>query len=232
MIYDVILVGIFLLMIIINAYRGAAKALAGMLCSLVAYLSATTLGKIAADRIYEAFIRPQVDKAVINAVSSAASNTAESIATSLPPWLAGLLKLNSVDLSAAVGKNITNNAAAITSAVNDTVKPLAVSIVSVLITLLLFFLIYYLLKLLVVKPVLKLFELPGIRGVNRFFGAVIGFIDAFLLVSLLAYLLKLLMPAISSQSGIFNESTIYNSFIFYHFYSGNIFTAITSAIGL
>ncbi len=82
------------------------------------------------------------------------------------------------------------------------------------------------------NPVLRLFELPVIRGVNRFFGAVIGFIDAFLLVSLLAYLLRLLMPDINSQGGILNESTIYNSFIFYHFYSGNIFTAITSAIGL
>lgn len=232
MIYDVILVGIFILMIVINAHRGAAKALAGMLCSLVAYLAATALGKIASDWIYETFIRPEIDKAVINAVSSAAANTTEAITTSLPAWLAGLLKINSVDLSTVVGNNISKNAAAITTVVNDTVKPLAVGIVSVLATVLLFFLIYYLLKLLVVRPVLKLFELPGIRGVNRFFGGVIGLIDAFLLVSLLAYLLKLLMPAISSQSGIFNESTIYNSFIFYHFYSGNIFTAITSAIGL
>ena len=87
------------------------------------------------------------------------------------------------------------------------------------------------LKLLVVRPVLKLFELPGIRGVNRFFGGVIGFVDAFLLVSLLAYLLRLLMPAVSSQNGILNESTIYNSFIFYHFYSGNIFTAVFGSIG-
>lgn len=228
MIYDVILVGIFLLLIIINAHRGAAKALAGLVCSMISYLAATALGKIVSTLIYDSIVRPAVDKAVVDALNNTASNTLESVTDSIPAWIAGILKLNSVDLSTIVN----HNSSVVTKAVNDALRPAAVSLISFLVTILFFFIIYFLLRVVVMNPVLKLFELPVIRGVNRFFGAVIGFIDAFLLVSLLAYLLRLLMPAINSQGGILNESTIYNSFIFYHFYSGNIFTAITSAIGL
>ncbi len=228
MIYDVILVGIFLLLIIINAHRGAAKALAGLVCSMISYLAATALGKIVSTLIYDSIVRPAVDKAVVDALNNTASNTLESVSESIPAWIAGILKLNSVDLSTIVNQNLS----VVTKAVNDALRPAAVSLISFLVTILFFFIIYFLLRVVVMNPVLKLFELPVIRGVNRFFGAVIGFIDAFLLVSLLAYLLRLLMPAINSQGGILNESTIYNSFIFYHFYSGNIFTAITSAIGL
>lgn len=228
MIYDVILVGIFLLLIIINARRGAARALAGLVCSMISYLAATALGKIISTLIYDSIVRPAVDKAVVDALNNTASNTMESVSNSIPGWIAAILKLNSVDLSSIVNQN----SSVVTKAVNDALRPAAVSLISFLVTILFFFIIYFLLRVLVMNPVLRLFELPVIRGVNRFFGAVIGFIDAFLLVSLLAYLLRLLMPAINSQGGILNESTIYNSFIFYHFYSGNIFTAITSAIGL
>ena len=228
MIYDVILVGIFLLLIIINAHRGAAKALAGLVCSMISYLAATALGKIVSTLIYDSIVRPAVDKAVVDALNNTASNTLESVTDSIPAWIAGILKLNSIDLSSIVNQN----SSVVTKAVNDALRPAAVSLISFLVTILFFFIIYFLLRVVVMNPVLRLFELPVIRGVNRFFGAVIGFIDAFLLVSLLAYLLRLLMPAINSQGGILNESTIYNSFIFYHFYSGNIFTAITSAIGL
>ena len=101
-----------------------------------------------------------------------------------------------------------------------------------LIEIALFLILSLLLRLILLKPFLSLFEAPGISAVNTFFGGVIGFVDAFLIVSLLAYLLKLLMPLISSEAGILNESTIYNSFIFYHFYSGNIFSALVSLIGL
>ena len=228
MIYDVILVGIFLLLIIINAHRGAAKALSGLVCSMISYLAATALGKIVSTLIYDSIVRPAVDKAVVDALNNTASNTLESVTDSIPAWIAGILKLNSIDLSSIVNQN----SSVVTKAVNDALRPAAVSLISFLVTILFFFIMYFLLRVVVMNPVLKLFELPVIRGVNRFFGAVIGFIDAFLLVSLLAYLLRLLMPAINSQGGILNESTIYNSFIFYHFYSGNIFTAITSAIGL
>ncbi len=56
MIYDVILVGIFLLLIIINAHRGAAKALAGLVCSMISYLAATALGKIVSTLIYDSIV--------------------------------------------------------------------------------------------------------------------------------------------------------------------------------
>ena len=231
MIFDVILVLIFLALIIFNAVRGAAKALAGIVSSLIAYAVATMLGKMLAVWIYDGFVRAAIDKAVIGALEKISAGAANTAAETLPQWLAGILRYSGTDLNALADSAVTQNAAAICDTVNTTVRPIVIGLISILATLVLFVLLLILLRFLVVKPLLKVFEFPGLRGINHFLGGVIGLVDAFLLVSLAAYLLKLLMPVVSTQSGWLNESTIYNSFIFYHFYSGNIFTAVTSIIG-
>ena len=86
------------------------------------------------------------------------------------------------------------------------------------------------LQRIMVRPLVRLFRFPVLNVINRVGGAVIGLIDAVLLVCMLAYLTKLIIVNVGSNSSWFNESTINNSFIFYHFYSGNIFTWIGSLI--
>ena len=87
-----------------------------------------------------------------------------------------------------------------------------------------------LLRLVLVKPLIALFRFPVLNTLNRVAGGVIGFIDAVLVVSMAAYLIKLILVNIGSNSTWFNEETINKSFIFSHFYSGNIFTWIGSLI--
>ena len=120
--------------------------------------------------------------------------------------------------------------ATIADTVNTAIRPIAIGIITALATVILFLLLIIILRKLITKPIVLLFRFPILNFVNRLLGAVIGFIDAFLLVSMLAYLTKLIIVNASPQSSWFNESTIYNSFIFYHFYSGNIFSWISSLI--
>ena len=86
------------------------------------------------------------------------------------------------------------------------------------------------LQRILVRPLSHLFRFPVLNVINRVGGAVIGLIDAVLLVCMFAYLTKLIIVNVGTSSSWFNESTINNSFIFYHFYSGNIFTWIGSMI--
>ena len=232
MIYDVILVVIFAALILFNCRRGAAGALAGIATALVSYGAATALGRYLSVMAYDAFISPAINRAVTDAVDSIGTNAANSVADAIPSWLSGMLGLSGADVSALLSESVAGTADTVTNSVQAAVQPAVVNLLTVLLTILLFFIISFLLRKLVVKHVLKLFNIPVIRTVNKLLGGVIGFVDAFLLVSMLAYLLKLLMPNISDGTGILNESTIYNSFIFYHFYSGNIFATLTSWIGM
>ena len=125
---------------------------------------------------------------------------------------------------------ISNITVTVTKAVNDAVKPVACGILTFFITLLLFILLMILFRFILVKPLVKLFRFPVLNVINRLGGFIIGVISAFLLVAMAAYLTKLILVNVGSSSSWFNESTINNSFIFYHFYSGNIFTWITSVI--
>ena len=230
MIYDVILVLIFVGFIIFNAVRGAAKAFAGILVSIASFLSASFLGKLISFKIYDAVLRPAVNNAVTDSVSNITDNAVTKAIEALPSWLAGLVKTSGVDISGYMDGKLAGTAEVAGNALNDAIRPIAVDVMTCLLTIVLYLLIHLLLSRLLARPLLKVFKLPGIRIADRLLGAALGFVYAFLLVSLLAYLLKLLIPHIGSQSGMLNESTIYNSFIFYHFYSGNIFTAVTSWI--
>ncbi len=230
MIYDIILILIFVGFIIFNAVRGASKALAGILISIASYISASFLGRFISFKIYDAVLRPAVNNAVSNSVSNITDNAVSKVIEALPTWLSGLVKTSGADISGYLDGKLAGSTEAAGNALNEAIRPIAVDVMTCLLTLVLYLLIHLLLSRILAKPLLKVFTLPGIRTLDVLLGVILGFVSAFLIVSLLAYLLKLLIPHIGSQSGILNESTIYNSFIFYHFYSGNIFTAITSWI--
>ena len=232
MIYDIILVLIFLVLIIVNVYRGAARSLAGIIVSIISYLAATSLGKILSSLIYDKMLRGAVDNAVTKALSNLGTDAVAKFNENAPSWITGILKSSGIDLSSIISNNVNATSGNVSNALNQAIRPMAVNMLAFILTIVLFILICLLLRFIIVKPLLRVFRLPIINGLNRLLGGVIGFVDAFLIVSLLGYLLKLLLPTFESNSGIFNESTIYNSFIFYHFYSGNIFTAILSWIGL
>ena len=230
MIFDIILVVIFIVLIVINIHRGAAKSLAGILATVLSYIGATALGKMLAAATYSGLVRPALDKAVSDAVSNVSADAAGSVLESLPKWLTGLMDISSDDFTNILSGPIANVNQTVTKAVDAAVQPVAEGLLTFFITIILFFVFMILLRFILVKPLVRLFRFPGLRAINRVLGAVIGVIDALLLVCMLAYLMKLILQNIGSNSTWFNESTIYNSFIFYHFYSGNIFTWISSLV--
>ena len=230
MIFDVIVILIFVALIALNVFRGAAKSLARFIATLVSYLGATAIGQWLSLLSYNSIVRPAMEKAVANAVSGVSTDAAESIISALPSWLTGIVDLKAEDLTNTFSEPISNATGTITEAVNTAVKPVACGILTFFITIIAFLFLMIILQRILVKPLVRLFRFPVLNVVNRVGGAVIGLIDAILLVCMLAYLIKLIIVNVGSNSSWFNESTINNSFIFYHFYSGNIFTWIGSLI--
>lgn len=230
MIFDVIVILIFVALIALNIFRGAARSLARFIATLVSYLGATAIGQWLSLLSYNSIVRPAMEKAVANAVSGVSTDAAESIISALPSWLTGIVDLKAEDLTNTFSEPISNATGTITEAVNTAVKPVACGILTFFITIIAFLFLMMILQRILVRPLVHLFRFPVLNVVNRVGGAVIGLIDAVLLVCMLAYLTKLIIVNVGSNSSWFNESTINNSFIFYHFYSGNIFTWIGSLI--
>ena len=230
MIFDLIVVLIFVGLIALNVYRGAARSLARFIASLISYLSATAIGQWLSLLSYNAIVKPAMEKAVTNAVNGVTNEAADSIVSALPTWLTGLTNLKAEDLTNALSGPISNATDTITGAVNTAVKPVACGILTFFITIMVFLLFMLILQKILVRPLARLFRFPVLNVVNRVGGAVIGLIDAILLVCMAAYLIKLVLVNVGSNSSWFNETTINNSFIFKHFYSGNIFTWIGSLI--
>ena len=230
MIFDLILIIIFIVLIAINIRRGAAKSLARIITTIAAYAVAAALGTVFSASMYNTLVRPALSRAVTNAVSGVSVNAAGSVVQALPTWLTGLLNITTEDFTNLLAEPMSGVSDTISQAVNTAVQPVAMGLLTFFITIIIFFIFALILRKLFVRPLAAIFRIPGLNVINRFLGAVIGFADAFLLVSMLAYLTKLILVNIGTDSTWFNESTIYNSFIFYHFYSGNIFTWITSAL--
>ena len=230
MIYDVILVAIFITFAIIGYFRGAAKALIGIVVSFVAYAVASIPARLVSGWIYNTMIAPAVHDSVVNTVQSTASGVSDQASALLPGWLSGLLQLSGADIPGtinAAGADLSETAA---TGVNSVVEPLVSGFLSMILTIGFFFLIRFLLLKLAVIPLIGISKLKVLSTLNKALGAALGLAEAFVVVSMLAYLLRLILPYIHGDAAFLNESTIYNSFIFYYFYSGNIFAALTGWI--
>ena len=233
MIYDIILIGIVLLFIVIGAVRGLAKTVIGLGVMFVSWLAASWLGKLIATWLYAGVFGPKVTTSVSQAadkISSGAVQTVDEVTAQFPGWLKGALSMSGKALPTDASQLTADFSQTAADTVNSVVQPIIIGAISILLTIVLFIVIRLVLRVLVMKPLLGVFKLPVINAFNRVLGGLLGAAEGVVLVWVLAYLLRLLLPHIASQTTILNESTIYNSFIFYHFYSGNIFTYLASWI--
>lgn len=229
MIYDVFTIALIITLIVVGVKRGALRTLAGLLVNFFGYMLAMSISRMIAQYVYDTFIRPTIYDSVSQSLTDFTDHTVGNAVDSLPQFLRTLLKLSGSDVTESLSGPMETVSDTACASVDSAVQPVVVAVLGFLLTMLLFGLLSFVLRRLAVKPLIGLFErVPVIRGANRVLGGVIGFVNGLLVVSIIAGLLNLLLPYIKSNSTVFNESTIYNSYIFYYFYSGNIFTAVTS----
>ena len=227
MVLDLIVIALFILFIVIGAVRGAARSLFGLVSSFAAYLVGTWLAGLASTGLYDLFVRPTVNGIIEDWIGKLADGTVAEAKEAIPAWLYSAMKLSGCKLD-NIGEFTSSASQKIAADVNSAVQPIIVGFVSVILTVLLFLVFSFILNKILKEPVLALFHVSIVGKVDRVLGAVIGAVESFLVVSMLGYLLRLLLPHIAEPPAFMDESTIYNSLIFYHFYSGNIFTMLAS----
>ena len=230
MIFDLIVVLIFIGLILLGVFRGAAKSLSRLIASVISYLAATAIGQWLSLWAYDVFAKPTIEKCVTEAVNNVSGETAENIVSALPSWLTGISGLKAEDITNAFSDPLSSATDTIIDAVKVSVKPVICGLLAFFFTILIYLLFAFILQKVLVKPLVALFKFPVLNVINRVAGGVIGFVDALLVVCMAAYLIKLILGNCAINSTWFNVETINKSFIFRQFYSGNIFTWIGSLI--
>lgn len=233
MVYDFIILAIFILFIIIGVKKGAAKTLASLLMSFLAYTGATFVGKWLSVLIFQNILKPTIYDTVVTNVSDFSTSTMNNAVNNLDLNSYDVLGLGlDESVKSWVSNQMTEPIESVSTNAGETaetvLEPIVTGILSFFITIFLFFLFYILLRKFVMPLVLKIFKFPVIKQINAVLGGVIGAVEALLLVCMIAYLLKLVVPQISTDFYLLQESTINSSFIFSKLYAGNIFSWFAS----
>lgn len=227
MVLDFLVIVLFIIFIIVGWKKGAARTLLKLVSSFASYIIAAYLGNYLAQLIYDNYISKSIIDSISGAISQ--SGAVNTLNTDSLPLIAKLaVNLSGYDVTTALGNAVSNAPSAIASGVESAISPIVTSFVSFFLTVILIVVISFIMKMTVVNLLAKIFNLPLVGFVNRIFGAVVGFVCAFLLVTFLAYLMHIIIPNIEHMPYVFSESEIYNSYIFYHFYNGNIFYSLIS----
>lgn len=201
MIVDIILILIVLLFICIGAFRGFARTLLNLIGTVLNLVLSRFLSALLANWVYTAFIQPTVlsnleTSIVNNGFSEAVANSLKSV----PEWLDTLLAtvfaplgLTLEDLQKGVFIG-DNQARQLAQVIEEPLGKLIIAVLSICLMLLLFFVFLVIIKL-IIRAVLKLFDLPGISGINRFFGAVLGALEGIVLICIAINIFYVIMTS-------------------------------------
>ncbi len=226
MIYDILVVAILIMSVVIGYSRGAAKTIISLITFVLSLSLSVYIGGLISDFIYDGYIKQAIiDSVTQSVVDSGALNVANA---TLPPFVSFSMMLTGFDYMSALENSVNTLPDAIATGFETALRPVVTSVLTFVMTAITFLILYFVFRFIVIKLLNFVFNLPIIRGVNKFFGAIFGFLTALFVISFLAFLLTLVMPYIENMPYWLSESTIYNSYIFYHFYSGNIFNNLIS----
>jgi uncharacterized membrane protein required for colicin V production len=219
MILDIILIAVVTALIILGFRRGIARTLFNLLSLFLSAVCGYFVANFASNWIYSSFIAPDVKSSVAQSISSTTGETT-SVIENLPDAVRGILNLFGVT-DESVSTAVSNTAKTTSNVVSDVVESTIASAVTSVLTIVLLVVCFLLLLIIfkfISKRLLKIFKIPVLKQLNRFFGGVLGLCEGLILcfvgVAICAIIVPLngnffVTPELISQSTIFN--LIYSS---------------------
>ncbi len=226
MIYDVLFIVIILISIFIGYKRGIARMLVSLFGTVASFLLSIFLGDYLSKLVYDNHIAPSVVDSLSRTLTIPDAGYSE-VFDSLPPFVRFALSFSDFSYTDTVSA-VERIPMTLAEGFEKAIAPVVTSLLSAIFTVLIFIAVFLLFKLIVKHIIVSVFNIPVLKTVNKLLGSLCSFFIGLLFVSFFAFLLHLIMPYLSNVPYLFSESTIYNSYIFYYFYSGNIFDTIIS----
>lgn len=227
MILDVIVILLALVAVFIGCKLGVIRMLLVLIGNIISVVISTLLSDFLTPVIYDSYIGPKIIESLSQSVSVSTQNYISAI-DELP-----LLARISMNLAGYSVESFQNNyvgdlSLGFAQAIESTLSPVVLSLLSIVMTGIIFSLVYLIYRVFVMRVLLKVFTHTFLSWINILLGGLCGLLVIVTLISLFAFLLRTISPYVLDMPILLSESTIYNSYIFYHFYSGNIFSKVIS----
>ena len=230
-----LVVVIVVLLLIFGGYRnGVIKSFAELGCTIISSLISSFLGSIVSVRLYELFLRDAIIKTITDALPDysammRSSDIANSIMNDSPEFVKNAIELTGIDSKALTDKIVQLEKTNIPMQLESMVRPVVLKVFTVLVTVILFIVSVVLISI-AAKFLTKTVDITGLSGVNKAFGALIGIVEAFVLLmilSLIIYMLTVMLPTDLAQ-GLRDaiDATYIYKIIFYIDYPDTIINSV------
>ena len=214
---DLIVISIIILMILISAKRGFVRVAVEVAGFVAAIMLSFTLSATFADFTYQKVIEPAIVSSVENITVETTDSAAENTWNALPDFIknnAGKLGINKDDITQDITENIGQSANDIVSSISEnTIKPIAVSILKTLYSVILMLILMVIVKFLA-KAINKLFSFSVIGKVNKILGGTLGAIKGIIFAWLFCAIIYLIISCTKNGIWIFNYDNIENTYLF------------------
>lgn len=185
--------------------RGIIKTVTELISAALSAAVASVGASLISVNLYETFVKDMILQTIKDALPKITPMTetaeiSESILKNCPSYVANAFEMTGVDIN-SLTDSISSMDADIASMVEGLIRPVVLKVFTVVITLVLFAVIAAIAAI-VTKSVTSAVDTAGLSGVNRFFGAIIGFLEAAVIImifSLILYFLMVLLPTETAQ---------------------------------
>lgn len=242
---DVVLVVILLLCIRKGSKDGFAKTIVSFAGLFIAIILAATLSKPAADFAYTNFAQKPIETTIETAITSKTEGLKESAPSAqqllegvegaiekLPAFIKDALKTDQkqAEISDHIVALYTPDIAEFSKKAADTiVKPIVISILSVVVFFVLFFAVLIICAIL--SKALKIVnKLPLLGGINALFGGVLGALKGVVIVLIINFVIVSVTSSGADILGIITAKTVESSLIMKNLALVNPLNAVISSV--
>lgn len=222
---DIFVIIAVIVFAVIGYKKGIIKTIISLVGSILASLMSIVLSKPIAEAVYNAGIKPTViskSESALKLVGQEGGSFAEKLMDTLPGFVKnsiGKFGITTVDISSASQHGAAQ--------IERTLAPIFISFISVIVSVILFIIFIIIVKI-VCKLVYNAVDSGPLNVIDSLSGAVIGIAEGFVIVLIVAFIIRISSPHMKNVPEIISNDSISQSTVFKGIYNSPILTGLVS----
>ncbi len=192
---DLAVIAVIVLLIVGGYRRGLIKTVVELIGTVVSSLIASVGGSLLSVSLYDAFLKERIIKAAADAMPEVTptmhtSDISKHMLDQVPAYIKNSLEIAGVDVH-SLNQEIERSVKEVPVMIETMVRPIVLKVFTVLISIALFVIIAAIFSL-ITKSLITATNLVGLSTANKVFGALIGMVEALMLIIVLSMVLSTL----------------------------------------
>lgn len=219
---DIMVIIVLAVFVVIGFRKGIAKTVVSVVGTFVASLLSIALSNPIAEGIYNSVIKTslieKIEEAMKMSDQTGSGSLVDNILKTMPDFVNKSLfnfGISTKEISSAISHGA--------SAVEEMLSSIIVSFISIFVSLCTFIILMVIIKL-VGRIICSFIDDTAIGTVNRFFGALVGLLEGFAVVIVIAFLIRIAVPHFENTPNIISAESISQSTVFKGIYNSSLLT--------